>query len=1145
MNDAVPLPGRLRTWLRSRVVRILLALVAAYAVCGFFLAPWLIRGQFPALVEKHLGGRGSIGEVRVNPFLFILEATDVAIAENDSKTALSAARVLIDFETSSLLRWAWTFSRIELDQLTINAELNAKGSLNLARLFAQAPAAHPSAKTATHPTDPAPLPRLLLQNFTLTGGIFSFTDQTVRPTATARVDPVNFEMHDVSTLPNEQGEHVLNARLPGGGSLQWQGKLGLSPIDSSGTIALKNARLTTLWRFVRDKLSITEPAGTYNISLRYRLRYDGGTLDLQTEDMALIMKDVSLAQAQGGAALGKLGILALEGGRFDLRRRTLDFATTRIVDGALHVMLDQNGTPDWAQLMLNSAAKPAAKSATKKAEATSAPAKSSPVTPPWIIKLPKVAVGPLALAILDRSRMRPLKIDIGKIQSSFGLSAEIGSATQVVVGDLGLQISDARIRSGSAPDPLSALNRLDVEGGAFDLRERTMRVAALRLGGGKTRITRGSNGAIDLASAFATRREEPPSKKPFSITVDTAELADHAVTYSDQTFQPALSWNLERLRFTISGITVPFVKASPIELSIRTKPGGSLKAAGSLDLSRPGANLKIELADLALAPAETIVNQYTTLTLGAGKAGAVGKLEWNGKTNAVRYAGAMSVSDIDLKTATTGERLLAWQQLAASDIQLDTDANTLSIAQLKLVRPYARIIINKDRSANLASIMRPRPASSAPALAAPPGTPMAVTVERVGVERGTVDFADFSLLLPFATHIKSLSGAASGLSSAPDSRAAMKFEGRIEEFGLVRAEGTIQPFAPKKFTDIAVIFRNVEMLPLSPYTATFAGRRISSGKLSLDLQYKINNSQLAGENKMLLEQFTLGERVDSPSAVDLPLDLAIALLTDSDGKIDLAVPVTGNVDAPDFSYGHLVWQAIRAVIGSIVTAPFRALGALFGGSGGDADTLSDIVFDPGSARILPTEYDKVRRVAKGLQKRQQLKLLVQGQYHQDRDGRALRERAVRADLAVREGLQLAPNENLGPVGYDSPKTQRAMENMLNESASGEAATEFVASFQKTAGHEASRVNPALAVMGRGAGDRALYQAMYQRLIELRDLPANALTELANARAAALSGALVKRFKLDPARVGSKPLAVAESLPTTGVPAKLSFEALKP
>jgi Domain of Unknown Function (DUF748) len=626
--------------------------------------------------------------------------------------------------------------------------------------------------------------------------------------------------------------------------------------------------------------------------------------------------------------------------------------------------------------------------------------------------------------------------------------------------------------------------------------------------------------------------------------VDRAEIADYAVALTDRSFQPAVAYDLEQLNAAISKVTLPPKGPSPFELALRVKQGGSVQARGTIDMLRQSADVRFEVADLALAPLDTILKRDTTLTLASGKAGASGRVTWSGKSDpaAIRYAGSAALTDVDLKTEGSGERLLSWQRLAMADIQLDTAENRLAIAQLSLGQPYSRLIVTKDRSTNLAGIMRPRAETAAAAAPAPDtGAPMAINVERASVERGEMDFADLSLVLPFATHIKALDGSVSGLSSAPDSRASLKFEGRIEDYGLARAEGTIQPFAPKTFTDVAVTFRNVELVSLSPYSATFAGRKIASGKVSLDLQYKIDNSQLAGDNKVLLERFTLGERVESPTAVNLPLDLAIALLTDSDGKIDLAMPVSGNVDHPEFSYGHLIWQAIRTVITRIVTAPFRALGALFGAG---AETLGDIVFDPGSARILPTEYEKLRRVAEGLQKRPQLKLVVQGLYHQENDSRALRTQAVRADLAVREGLKLAQGEDPGPVGFDSAKTQRALENMLSARAGDDAVAQFVEAFRKTAGREVSRVNPVLAVMGRGAGDRALYVAMHQRLIELQPLPAPALAGLARARADAIANAFTNRLKFDPARLGSKPAEAVDQLANNGVPAKLSFEPLK-
>src|SRR5262249_17502609 len=156
--------------------------------------------------------------------------------------------------------------------------------------------------------------------------------------------------------------------------------------------------------------------------------------------------------------------------------------------------------------------------------------------------------------------------------------------------------------------------------------------------------------------------------------------------------------------------------------------------------------------------------------------------------------------------------------------------------------------------------------------------------------------------------------------------------------------------------------------------------------------YKIDNGALAGDNRVVLEKFTLGERVEAPGALSLPLDLAVALLTDSDGKIDVAVPVRGNVDDPQFSYGQVIGQAIGNLITRIVTAPFGALAALFGGGGG-SESLESIAFDPGRAALLPPEREKLKRVAEGLGKRPQLRLVAEG-HHGPADRAALQQRDV-------------------------------------------------------------------------------------------------------------------------------------------------------
>lgn len=1124
--------ARLRVLLLTRPAKIIGALLVIYTICGFLLAPWLIRQQWPGLVEKNLGAQGSLGAVYINPFLMIFDARDLVITEKNGAPVLQAGRVLINFELSSLLRLAWTFSEIRIEQPVLNAELDAKESLNLLRLLPQAKESTPAPNVA-----PASLPRLLLQQLVITGGVFRFTDHTLQPAARAQVSPFNFEMHDISTLPKHSGDHALTARLPGGGSLQWQGKLGLAPLDSSGSVTLKDAKLATLWRFVQDHLTIAEPAGSYELGLRYRVRYGKGALDLQADDLAFRMKDVVIAQQQGGAVLGKLGTLALEGGSLNLAERSLVFKDIRVADGTFNVILDEDSTPDWAKLVRS---KPVG---SKAVAVKNTPAKeaSAPATAPWQISLPQISVGPLALTVVDYSRTKPLRMTLADAQMTLGVAATVGDQTQVTVDKGTLTASDIRVISGDEKESPVTLATAELTGGAFDLQKKTIHAGLLRLSGGRTWIMRDTDGSLHLVSIFTPRKQKPLQEAGFTMTVDRAELAGYTVALTDRTFEPAVSYDLEQLSAAISKVALPPKQSSPFELALRVKQGGSVKARGAIDMLRQSADVRFDVVDMALVPLDTALKRDTTLKLASGKAGASGRLVWNGKSEpaVIRYTGSAAITDLDLKTEGSGERLFSWQRLAATGIDLDTGENRLAIAQINVASPYSKLIINKDRSTNLAGIMRPRAASATPAPADAASTPsMAISMERISVEQGELDFADLSLVLPFATNIKALGGSASGLSSAPESRASLKLEGRIEENGLARAEGTIQPFAPKKFTDIAVAFRNVALLPLSPYTATFAGRKIATGRLSLDLQYKLNNSQLAGDNKVLLEQFTLGERVESPSAINLPLDLAIALLTDSDGKIDLAIPVSGNVDNPEFSYGPLIWQAIRTVITRIVTAPFRALASLFGS---DAETLGDIVFDPGSARILPTEYDKVRRVAEGLQKRAQLRLVVQGSYHTQSDGQGLRTMAVRADLANREGLKLNPGEDPGPIGFDSAKVQRALENMLNERSGGDSAAQFAAAFQKTAGRETPRVNAALALMGRGAGDRELYVAMHKKLVELQPLPATALEDLAKARAAAISNAFTNRFKFEPARLSGKAPTAIDEVVKSGVPVKLSFE----
>jgi hypothetical protein len=230
-------------------------------------------------------------------------------------------------------------------------------------------------------------------------------------------------------------------------------------------------------------------------------------------------------------------------------------------------------------------------------------------------------------------------------------------------------------------------------------------------------------------------------------------------------------------------------------------------------------------------------------------------------------------------------------------------------------------------------------------------------------------------------------------------------------------------------SDIDMVFRNVEMKSLSPYTGKFAGRLIKSGKFSADLKYTLQDYKMTGDNKIVIDNLLLGEQVDNPESTNLPLDLAIALLKDSSGRIDIGLPVTGDLNDPHFSIGSLIWKMFANLITNTATAPFRAIGNLLGGTSENFDSLE---FDPGSADLPPPEKEKLLRLADVLKSRPQLKLVIQGRYSLEADGMEFKKLSIRSIVARRLDMKLAPNDDPGPLDLADSGTQNILEKLYRE-----------------------------------------------------------------------------------------------------------------
>lgn len=629
-----------------------------------------------------------------------------------------------------------------------------------------------------------------------------------------------------------------------------------------------------------------------------------------------------------------------------------------------------------------------------------------------------------------------------------------------------LTVSDASLESGSGKQRtrLVALPEISLAPARIDLAAHAAEIGAVSLKNGRITAHRDAEGGIDLLATLQALAPAPsakpgqaadasPPSAPWRFTVERVGLAGFGLGITDQSMAPALQLGIDEVSIETSGISEKLSQPLPLKAALRVASGGRLALEGKLVPASAAIDLQLRLDGLSLKPAQPLIGRHAALDLADGRISAAGRVQHDAKSSA--YRGSFAIDALRLNEAGSDKVFLGWKSLGTR--QLEVTPQKLQIGELLLDGLDTQLLIAKDGSTNFKRILRqadaPTKAEGTPATVPPAPTPAAVpapaaapapaangdkaanpgpsfllNIDRLRFRDGELDFADESLIFPFGTRIHKLRGSIAGLSSRPGAAGQLELDGQVDDFGMARAVGQVDPFDPTGFTEIKLVFRNLEMTRLTPYSATFAGRRIDSGKLSLDLDYNIRKRQLQSHNQVVIDKLVLGERVQSPSAKDLPLDLAIALLEDSDGRIDLGLPITGSLDDPQFSYGAIVWKVITNVLGKIVTAPFRALGALFGG--GD-EKLESIAFEAGTRRLTPPEREKLVKLAAALNKRPALALAVSGTWN-EADRFALQDLQLRRTVLEKSGQKIDPQGDPGPISTRTPAIQAALENLFGE-----------------------------------------------------------------------------------------------------------------
>ncbi|MGY2236444.1 DUF748 domain-containing protein [Pseudomonas gingeri] len=599
----------------------------------------------------------------------------------------------------------------------------------------------------------------------------------------------------------------------------------------------------------------------------------------------------------------------------------------------------------------------------------------------------------------------PLDLEDGVVNLSTDYKLSLAKETEMLLSNTSLSVAPFAIK---APDgrPLVRLERLDVSETSVDLAKQQVVVGKIRSNNLETWAAREADGQLDWQKLFASQPAKPAVKEPAPATADTpapapaapskpwqvllkdVQLRDYRVHLADRANKTPVALDLGPLNLDLQNFDS--LNQSPFTLKLDTGLGkqGKVLASGEVNLSPISARLKVKTQDIDLRVAQAYVEPFIRLEVRSGMLGS--DLDVNLKNVdplAFSVTGRAQVDQLHTLDTLKTRDFVKWQKLVVDGLNYQ-HGDSLSIDKVSLFQPYARFMINDDRTTNVDDLLIPQPAGGAgksTAKAAPSNSkPLGIHVGGIAINDGSANFADFSLTPNFATAIQQLNGQIGTIDSRQAKPADVDIKGKVDRYAPVTIKGALNPFDPMASLDIATSFKRVELTTLTPYSGKFAGYRIRKGRLNLDLHYLITKGQLKAENKLVVEQLQLGEKVDSPDAVDLPIKLAIALLKDSDGKISIELPVSGDLNNPQFSVMPIVWQTLRNLIVRAATAPFKFIGGLI--AGGDSQDLSNVTFAPGSSDLSKDAESSLTKLAAALKERPNLRLEIEGTSAQTSDG---------------------------------------------------------------------------------------------------------------------------------------------------------------
>ena len=975
------------------------SLLVIYTLLGFFGVPYGIKNIAPKYLKDY-NATLFVESAKFNPFTFELNATNAEL--NTTSPLFSTKQIDIKLKPFSIFKKLVEVDIFRLQEPNVKILRDKNSKFNFSNFV--------NDDNATTEDNSTSSINFALNNAKIIKGSFSYSDQNLTKPFNVNFDDINYELSSLNTKKNSAGSHIFDSNSTLAHKIDLNGDIKLNPLKIEGNISIKDFSIDPVAISFIDNDTLNLKNAIINLEINYALIADENATNINLKDSFLNVKSLSIDEGKNELSLGELELP-----KFDLSSKIADKIDAKLELNAINlsdVSFKNAITASLKSLNLNdisllanlnekselnaTAALNSINANTLKIDETSknlvnlkdinaSNLNANLANSKTTLTLEKIAFDGINAPLSKNANANVTGAKFSNISFTQDTNKSLATLDEISINGINLKAKNKEIldianvltktiKFDILNMAVSAEN-IDVNRPKFNSELNDSGLSVInQLGLGEKEPAKTANHRTKTKKENTSASKSKENEFKFDIKNINVNNANIALTHLFE--GEKIAHKFDNLFVKIANLSSDFSKPFDAKVDIKSSQKLNLDLTSKIKLEPINITAKIKLEDKNLPKYFAYAKPFLEADLSSGEMSADAQLHY---AKDIKADAKLSVKDIRLDDKNK-EKLIAFKSLDVDKISLFK--NNLEITGVALNSPFIKAHLSKEREFNLSKIVKEdknkaqnEQKAESKKVASKKDDELNFSIKNFSLNNGEVDFSDASLFMPFATKISNLNGKLTDIDKKRPSSG--EFKGTVGKNGFSQITAKLFPFELKQNTDIKLDFKDIDLIDITPYSGQFLGYKIKKGKLNLNLNYSVVDSKLNGSNLINFDTLTLGEKVDSKDAVNLPLSLAISILSDQNNQINIDLPVEGNLDDPDFKYGGVIWAAVKKLFADITLAPFRFLGNALGLGSKD---LSSIDFLAGSSELISSEAPKIADFIKLTTAKPMMKLSITPTY---------------------------------------------------------------------------------------------------------------------------------------------------------------------